>query len=100
MKVPEQFLNGVGTEFFTERGEPGQVDKDDRSALSDRLGEEARIASQPLLDIRSLELREQPALHREILRLPPAGPELQPAENQDGRSHARDRQGRVQPESR
>src|SRR5437868_7549112 len=100
MEIPEQFLHITRPSRLAERGETRQVDEDDRGILTDGLGKEVRIAGQPLLNIRSLELAEQPAFHRKILRLPPAGPELNGAKKKDRRRYARDRHGRVQPNSR
>src|ERR1700716_2223169 len=76
MKLLQQIAARPRSEPLAERGETGQVDEDHRRVLAYRLLEETRNSGQPLLNVGRLKLSEQFASRGEILRAPPAGPEL------------------------
>src|SRR5260370_12118076 len=76
MKLLQQIANPARSEPRAERGKTRPVDEDHRRVLAYRVLEETRISGQPLLNVGRLKLSEQFASRGEILRAPPARPEL------------------------
>ena len=97
MKLLQQFADRIRPKPLAERGETGQIDENHRRILAYRLLEKVGIAGQPLLNVRRLKLFEQFASRGEILRPPPARPQLHRAK-QNRRWRGRgERQRRAQP---
>src|SRR5258705_7991948 len=76
MKFLQQLTDRVRSKPLAERGEAGQIDENYRGILAHRLLEEIWVTGEPFLNVRRLELFQQFASRGEILRPPPARPEL------------------------
>ncbi len=97
VKILQERACDIRAEGFAERCEAGKVDEHHGGVLPDRLQQEVRIARQPFLQVRRLELFEQSGLRGEMLRASPAGPELHGAEQHQRRRGRSDRRRGVEP---
>ena len=99
MEILQQRQPCVEAERFAQRGEAGQIDEDDRGIVMHRLQQELRISGQPFAQRRRLELLQQIAPHRVVVRLPPVQPELDRSEQDRRRRGGGNRQGRAEPDA-
>ena len=99
MEILQQRQPCVEAERFAQRGEAGQVDEDDRGIEMHRLEQERRISGQPFAQRRRLELLQQLAPHRVVVRLPPVQPELDRSEQDRRRRGGGNRQRRAEPDA-
>ncbi|MGY3420130.1 hypothetical protein ACVWZW_000605 [Bradyrhizobium sp. F1.13.4] len=84
---------------LAERREAREIDEDHGCVLPDGFRQEIRIARQPLLHGRRLELRERPALGREILRAAASRPQLHAGKDRNRRYRCGERGCGVQPDA-
>src|SRR5258705_7181140 len=99
MEILQQLADRIWPKPLAERGKTGQIDENHRRILAYRLFEEVGIMSQPLLNVRSLKLFKQFGARGEVLRPPPARPQLHRAKQDNRRYRRGERNGRFQPDA-